>query len=183
MAYNFSPFKQAVKDSEEWLKREFANIRTGRANPAILDSVMVEAYGTPMAINQVAGISVEDARTLRIVPWDMSQAKPIEKAILTSDLGVSVTVDDKGVRVIFPTLTSDRRADFVKIAKAKLEDARVTLRGEREKVIKDVDKQEKDGSMSEDDKFRIKAELQKMLDDSNRTLDEIFSKKEKEITE
>ncbi len=183
MAYNFSGFKQSTKDLEDWLKRELANIRTGRANPAILDGVTFEAYGSPMAINQVGSIGVEDARTLRIVPWDMSQVKPIEKAISISDLGVSVSVDEKGVRVIFPTLTSDRRADFVKIAKAKLEDARVTLRGEREKVIKDVDRQEKEGKMSEDEKFRIKAELQKMLDDTSRILDEIFSKKEREISE
>jgi len=181
MAYNFIPFKQETKNTEEWLKKEFATIRTGRATPAILDGVWVEVYGEGVPINQAAGISVEDARCLRITPWDISQIKSIEKGIINSDLGLSVTVDDKGLRVIFPELTSDRRIALIKIAKQKLEDARIALRGEREKIIKDIENKEKSGSMSEDEKFRLKAELQKMLDDSNRFLDEAFSKKEKEI--
>ncbi|MEQ1561208.1 MAG: ribosome recycling factor [Nitrospira sp.] len=183
MAYNFTPLKQSVKDTEEWLKREFSTIRTGRATPAILDGVTVEAYGTQMPLNQVANISVEDARMIRITPWDMSQVKSVEKGIIISDLGLSVSVDDKGLRVVFPELTSDRRTSLVKIAKQKLEEARITLRGEREKVIKDIDAKEKAGEMSEDEKFRLKTELQKMLDDANRILDEAFSKKEKEIAE
>lgn len=183
MAYNFTPLKQSVKYTEEWLRREFSTIRTGRATPAILDGVTVEAYGTQMPLNQVANISVEDARMIRITPWDMSQVKSVEKGIIISDLGLSVSVDDKGLRVVFPELTSDRRTSLVKIAKQKLEEARITLRGEREKVIKDIDAKEKAGEMSEDEKFRLKTELQKMLDDANRILDEAFSKKEKEIAE
>ncbi len=183
MAYNFAPFKQKIKETEEWLKREFASIRTGRATPAILDGVKVEAYGSPMTVTQVASISVEDPRTLRITPWDMSLAKAVEKGITTSDLGLSVSVDDKGLRVIFPELTSDRRAGFIKLAKQKLEDARITIRSEREKVLKDIDKKEKEGGMGEDEKFRFKTELQKMLDEAGKVLDDIFNKKEKEITE
>jgi ribosome recycling factor len=183
MAYNFSPFKQAIKDVEEWLKREFSNIRTGRANPAILDGIKVEAYGSDMLIHQVANISTEDARMIRITPWDMSVAKSIEKAIQTSDLGLSVTVDDKGLRVVFPDLTSDRRSSFIKLAKQKLEDAKVSVRGEREKVLKDIDKQEKEGGMSEDEKFRLKAELQKSVDDSAKIFEDMFGKKEMEIGE
>lgn len=183
MAYNFIPFKQSVKDIEDWLKKEFSSIRTGRATPAILDSVRVEAYGADMSIMELANISVEDARMIRITPWDMSQVKAIEKGITTSDLGLSVAVDDKGIRVNFPELTSDRRAGFIKLAKQKLEDARVTLRAEREKVIKEIDKQEKDGIISEDEKFRLKTELQKILDDTNRVLDGMLVKKEKEIGE
>ncbi len=183
MAYNLPQFKQGLKDVEEWLKKEFTGVRTGRATPAILDGVKVEAYGTEMPINQVANISVEDARMLRITPWDASQVKTIEKAILISDLGLSVSNDDKGLRVNFPELTSDRRAALIKIAKQKLEDARVTVRTEREKAIKDIDSQEKEKKISEDEKFRMKADLQKVLDDVNNTLDELFAKKEKEITE
>lgn len=183
MNYNFSPFKQEIKNLEEWLRREFSTIRTGRASPAILDSVMVDAYGTPMPINQLANISIEDARMMRVTPWDASQVKAIEKAIATSDLGLSVAVDDKGLRIMFPELTSDRRAALIKIAKQKLEDARVTLRTEREKTVKDIDSKEKEGGMSEDEKFRFKAELQKIVDDAGKMLDEIFAKKEKEITE
>ncbi len=183
MAYNTAQFKVSLKDIEEWLKKEFSTIRTGRATPSILDGVKVEAYGTDMPINQVANIGVEDARVLRITPWDMSQVKSIEKAIIISDLGLSVSVDDKGLRVNFPDLTSDRRVALVKIAKQKLEDARVTLRNEREKAIKDIDAQEKEKKISEDEKFRMKADLQKAIDDANRVLDELFAKKEKEISE
>ncbi len=183
MAYNPVQFKQNLKTTEEWLKTEFGNIRTGRASPAILDAVKVEAYGSLMSINELANIAVEDARMIRISPWDISVAKSIEKAIQVSDLGLSVVVDDKGLRVTFPELTSDRRITLVKIAKQKLEDARVTLRTEREKAIKDIDMQEKEKEISEDEKFRLKADLQKILDEANRSLDEVFSKKEKEISE
>ncbi|MSU45412.1 MAG: ribosome recycling factor [Candidatus Zambryskibacteria bacterium] len=183
MIYNFNVLKQNMKDVEEWLKREFSSIRTGRATPTILDGLKAEAYGSFMSINELGNISVEDARSLRILPWDLSVVKDIEKAILTSDLGLSVSVDDKGLRVIFPELTSERRVALVKIAKQKLEEGKVTLRGERERALKDIERQEKEGEVSEDEKFRIKAEIQKMLDDSTRVMEEIFSKKEKEITE
>ena len=183
MAYNFSQFKQGTLDLQEWLKREFSTIRTGRASPAILDGISVDAYGAQMPINQVANISVEDARMIRISPWDHTLTKAVEKSIIDSGLGLSVTVDGSGLRVIFPELTADRRTALLKIAKQKLEDARVTLRGEREKVLKDVDAQEKAGTMSEDEKFRTKAELQKMVDEISNALDAIYVKKEKEISE
>ena len=183
MAYNFSQFRQKTKDLEDWLKREMATIRTGRATPAILDGVKVEVYGSDMPINQVANISIEDARSLRVTPWDISLAKAIEKGILISNLGLSVAVDDKGVRITFPELTSDRRGALVKVAKQKLEDARITLRTEREKVIKDVDGQKKEGVISEDEQFRLKAELQKMVDETSSLLEQLFNKKEREIAE
>lgn len=183
MAYNFSNFKQELKNAEEWLKKELSSIRTGRANLSILDSVKVEAYGSFMPVNQVANMSLEDARVLRITPWDNSVTKAVEKAITTSDLGVSVVVDDKGLRVIFPELTGERRVSFVKLAKQKLEDTKITIRNEREKVLKDIDSKEKEGSISEDEKFRLKTELQKMIDDSHKVLEDLFTKKEKEIAE
>jgi ribosome recycling factor len=183
MVYNTAQFKQNLKNIEEWLKGEFSGIRTGRANPAILDGVKVEAYGMEMPINQVANVSVEDARMIRVTPWDMSQAKPIEKAIIVSDLGLSVTVDDKGLRIVFPDLTSDRRSALIKIAKQKLEDAKVSFRAEREKSIKEIDSAEKAKEISEDEKFRMKTDLQKVLDDATRVLEELFAKKEKEIAE
>ncbi|KKR31361.1 MAG: Ribosome recycling factor [Parcubacteria group bacterium GW2011_GWF2_39_8b] len=183
MAYNFSGFKQKIKELEEWLKREFTTIRTGRATPAILDGVKVLSYGSDMAISSLANISVEDARTLRITPWDMLQIKAIEKGIVSSDLGLSVAVDDKGIRVTFPELTSERRGVLIKIAKQKLEDARITLRTEREKIIKDIETQEKSGKISEDEKFRVKVELQKMVNEVGNLLEQLFSKKEREISE
>lgn len=183
MAYNFSAFKQTVTELEERLRREMSTIRTGRATPAILDGVKVEAYGSAMPINQVASVSVEDARMIRVSPWDASQAKAIEKAIVEADLGLSVTIDGSGVRVIFPELTSDRRAGLLKIAKQKLEEVRVAMRGEREKVIKDLDKQEKDGTISKDDHFRLKGDLQKIVDEAGSKFEEMLEKKEKEISE
>lgn len=180
---NIQQFKTGVKEIEEWLKKEMATIRTGRANPSILDGVIVPVYGSNMIISQVANIGVEGATTLRISPWDMAIVKDIEKSIMTSDLGLSVSVDDKGLRVTFPSLTSDRRQALVKIAKQKLEDAKVSVRSEREKFIKDVDKKEKDGELSKDENFRLKADLQKIVDEVNRVLEDLFTKKEKEISE
>lgn len=183
MAYNFNVLKEGIKGVEEWLKKELSTVRTGRANLSILDSVNVEAYGTFMPINQVANLSMEDVRVVRIAPWDGSVTKDVEKAIIASDLGLSVTVDDKGLRVIFPELTGERRLALVKLTKQKLEDAKITLRGEREKTLKDIEAKEKAGEMSEDEKFRLKTELQKMVDECTRNLESLFEKKEKEISE
>jgi ribosome recycling factor len=183
MAYNFNVLKEGIKGVEEWLKKELSTVRTGRANLSILDSVNVEAYGTFMPINQVANLSMEDVRVVRIAPWDGSVTKDVEKAIIASDLGLSVTVDDKGLRVIFPELTGERRFALVKLTKQKLEDAKITLRGEREKTLKDIEAKEKAGEMSEDEKFRLKTELQKMVDECTRNLESLFEKKEKEISE
>lgn len=183
MAYNFTPLKQKTTDTVEWLKREFSAVRTGRATPVILDAVRVDSYGSKMAINQLASVSVEDPKTLRISPWDMSQAKNIEQAIRESDLGLSVTVDDRGLRAIFPELTSERRQSLIKVAKQKLEEARIALRLERERVWEDIQSQEKKNLITEDEKFRLKSEMQKIIDDANKVLEEIGEKKEKEILE
>ena len=183
VSYNFSPLKKNIDGVQERLRRELATIWTGRATPAILDGIKVENYGSEMPINQLANISVEEARMIRVTPWDISQAKAIEKAIVKSDLGLSVNLDDKGLRIIFPELTSERRQALVKVAKQKLEEAKVSLRSERERIIKDLESQEKVGGMSEDEKFRLKTEMQKMLDEAGRELEGMFGKKEKEITE
>ncbi|MFA6094732.1 MAG: ribosome recycling factor [Candidatus Paceibacterota bacterium] len=181
MAYDFSKFKAGVKGTEEWLKQELSQIRTGRATPMLLDSISIDSYGSQMSIQQIGSVSVEDPRTLRIVPWDMSQAKSVEKSIIAADLGVSVSIDDKGLRVMFPELTSERRTSLMKISKQKIEDAKITLRQEREKVISDIEAKEKQGGMGEDEKFRLKAEVQKMVDACQKNLMEAGDKKEKEI--
>lgn len=182
MAYDFLKFKNNLKEVEGWLAKEFSTIRTGAASPALLDSIKVESYGSLMPINQLASVNIEDARSLRINPWDLSQVKPIEKAITIANLGVSVTVDGKGLRVIFPELTSERRVLLIKAAKEKLEKARISLRGERDDVWSDIQKKEKDGEISEDEKFRLKDQMQKEIDDSNTKLESLFVKKEKEIS-
>jgi len=181
MAYDFSKFKEKTKEIEEWLIKEMTTLRTGRAASAILDSVRVDSYGSKMPINQVAGISVEDARTLRVSPWDKSLSKEIEKAITESNLGLSLVTDSNGLRIIFPELTSERRDSLVKILKDKLEESRISLRRSREEVWEDIQEKEKEGKMTEDDKFANKEKMQKIVDETQDKLEEIAKKKEQEI--
>ena len=181
MAYNFTAFKNRTKEIEDWLKKEHAGIRTGRASPSLLDAIKVESYGSFVPLNQVGNISVEDPRTIRITPWDAGAAKLIEKAIVTSNLGVSVALDDRGVLVAFPELTTETRQSIVKVAKEKLEQAKINLRTEREKIWNDIQAKEKTSELTEDDKFRSKNDLQKIVDEINKKLEEMFTKKEKEI--
>jgi ribosome recycling factor len=179
--YNFQPFKSRVAEIEDWVKKEFSLLRTGRATSVILDSITIESYGSQSPIAHVASVSMEDARTLRVAPWDKSQIKAIEGAIQKANLGLSVTSDDGGLRVIFPELTGERRAQIIKLLGQKLEDARISLRKEREIVLSDFKQQEKDGEMSEDEHFKGKEELQKFVDEANRKFDELAVNKEKEI--
>src|ERR1035437_7468651 len=137
MGYDFKKLKDNIKGSEEWLKKEYSGLRTGIASPTILDGVFVEVYGSHLPINQVANIGIEDARVIRITPWDKTQSKAIEKAITVANLGVSVGTDDKGVRIFFPELTGDRRTLLIKTAKAKLEDAKVNVRSFRDDTWND----------------------------------------------
>jgi len=181
MAYSFATFQKKTEGIAEWLQGEFFSIRTGRATPTILDKVSVESYGSRMSIREVASVNIEDAKTLRIAPWDMSQVKNIEKGIQDAELGLSISTDEKGLRVSFPDLTSERRVTLVKLLKQKYEEARVTLRLEREKAKSDIDVKQKAGEMSEDEKFRYVAELQKLVEEANSKLDNMAAKKETEI--
>jgi ribosome recycling factor len=181
MAYDFKKLKENIKGASDWLVKEYSGLRTGIASPTILDAVHVEVYGSRMPINQVANIGIEDARVIRITPWDKSQSKAIEKAITVANLGVSVGIDDKGVRIFFPELTGDRRALLIKTAKEKLESAKVNVRNFRDHTSKEIEELEKKGGMGEDDKFRYKKEMQKIVDDGNAALEAMFIKKEKEI--
>lgn len=180
MAYDFAKLKGQIKETEEWLTRELSGVRTGRATPVLLDNVKPEVYGSRTPITNIASITIEDAKTLRIVPWDKTNVKPIEKAITEADLGVSVAVDDMGLRVIFPELTQERRGQLSKLAGEKAEHAKVTLRGHRNDGMKDVEAQEKEG-MGKDDVFRAKEELQKLIDAANASLEAILKKKQDEI--
>lgn len=179
--YDFSNLKSKIKETEAWLSNEFSQIRTGRATPSMLDSVHVEAYGSTLPINQVAGVSLEDARTIRITPWDMSMAKAVEKAIMAANLGVSVMLDEKGARVVFPPLTTETRTQFIKIAKQKLEDAKVAIRHERNKVNEDLQTKKKNGEMGEDDMMRQKNEMEKIVKEGMDKLEVATGKKEAEI--
>jgi len=182
MAYDFSKLKAHIKETEEWLARELSGVRTGRATPTLLDAVKPEAYGTRTALRELGSVSVEDARTLRIIPWDKTVTKAIEKGITEADLGVGVSTDDQGLRVTFPDLTSERREQLSKIARDKTEHAKVTLRQHRTDAIKEID-QLKKGGMSEDQAKRDKEELQKLIDAGNNALLKVLERKEGEIAQ
>lgn len=175
MSYNTANLKTELKKVEEWLSKEYSQVRTGRATPMILDSVMVESYGSFMPVKNVAGITIEDAKTIRVAPWDKNQIKDIEAAINASNLGLSVVSDSDGIRVIFPMLTTENKAKLAKILKERLEDARISVRKERQKEIDALT------DLSEDEVRRAKDEIQKFIDESNKNLEAIFAKKEAEI--
>lgn len=175
MAYNNLNLKNELKKIEEWLAKEYSQIHTGRASVSILDSIMVESYGSKMPIKNVASINVEDPKTLRISPWDKSQIKEIEKAIQSADLGLSVVSDSEGVRAIFPMLTTETRQKLVKVLKENLEEARISVRKVRQDEINKLD------SLTEDEIKRGKDDIQKCVDESNKNLEAIFNKKETDI--
>lgn len=177
MAYSFSDFSTKGKEVVEWLKREYTGISTGRATPAILDLVSVESYGSRTAIPHVASVTIEDPRTLRVAPWDKTQLKSIESALRDADLGLSVSVDDMGLRIFFPQLTTERRAQLVKVLKDRLEDARVKVRMLRQETQKDIEAE----SLPEDDAKRAADELQKKVEEYNGLLEDVFAKKEAEV--
>jgi ribosome recycling factor len=177
MAYDFSSFDTRAKGIVEWLQKDLATVRTGRATPALLDSVQVESYGARVPITQVGTVGVEDPRTLRVNIWDKGQVKAVEKAITEANLGLSVVVDDKGLRVIFPELTGERREQLLKLAKSKLEEARVSLRSARDETNKRIEA----ADLSDDERKRAKDELQKRVDAKNDELGGMYEDKEAEI--
>ena len=183
MAYDFSKVKKNIKETEEWLVRELSGVRTGRATPTLLDGVKPEAYGTRTPLRELAATSVEDARTLRIIPWDMSLLKTIEKGIIDANLGVGVSSDDQGLRVSFPELTSERRTQLSKIAKDKTEQAKVTLRSHRTDALHALEAATEDGGMGKDELQRLKTEVQKLIDAGNEMLVKALEKKEVEIAQ
>lgn len=179
--YNFSDAKLEFKKIIDWLGVQYSQISTGRANPALLDSIVIEAYGAISPIKNIASVVTEDVRTLRIAPWDKSLVKDIERAIASSGLPLSTVPDSEGIRVMIPQLTTENKSSLVKLCKERLEDARVSVRLERQKIDRDIDEREKAGDYAEDAKKRSKEELQKLIDTTNSELESIFKKKEVDI--
>lgn len=175
--HNFTIFNDEVATVKEWLRKEYSQISTGRANPAMLDSVQVDSYGSRQPIKAIASVTIEDARTLRISPWDKSQVKYIELAIIDAKLPLSLASDGAGLRAIVPMMTEDGRKDIVRLLKDKLEEARVKVRGAREKCIKEIEA----AKYSEDETRDEKDNLQKFVDKANQELQASFSKKEDEV--
>ena len=181
MAFNFATLKEGFQKIEEWLKNECMSIQTGRANPSLLDGILIEVYGTRQPIKNVASVNVEDPRTLRIAPWDKAHIKEIEKAIIDSNFGLSVMSDGVGVRAIFPQLTEESRARLVKVIRARHEDARISVRKEREEAINDIDVQKKASEISEDEAIRLKETVQTHVYEINQKLRDVAEKKEADI--
>lgn len=181
MSYDFSSAVTQKNTIIDWLKSEYRSIQTGRATPQVLDLVHIDMYGSRTQIAHAAGITIEDPRTIRVAPWDKSIIGSMEKAINDADLGLSVSSDGEGLRVHFPSLTTETRAKLVKLLKDRLEDARVRVRALREETNKAIDKDEKDGVFGEDDKRAYRDEMQGIVDTANNELEDFFQKKEKEV--
>ncbi|MBI2096076.1 MAG: ribosome recycling factor [Candidatus Taylorbacteria bacterium] len=179
--YNFTSLKNKGAEAEEWLKRENLQIRTSRASPSILDAVRVESYGSMVPLREVSTLSVEDPRTIVVLTWDEAQNKAIEKAVIAANLGLSVSVNERGVRVGFPPLTAERRSELSKLAKRKFEEAKISVRQKRDEVWNEIQKLEKSKVIGEDEKFRLKNEMQKIVDEIVTKLDALSAKKQKEI--
>ena len=179
MDYNI--IKEKMNKSIDNLREKFAEVRAGRANPAILNKVKIDYYGTPTPINQVAGVSVPEARMIVIQPWDISVLKEIEKAILASDIGINPNNDGKVIRLAFPELTEERRKDLVKDIKKIAEESKVAIRAIRRDGIDEAKEMEKESLMTEDELKKAEDQIQKLTDKKIAEIDVMLDKKEKEI--
>lgn len=181
--YDFSKFDAGMSHIKDWFKSELSAVRTGRATPALLDNIKVDVYGAQTPLAQIASVSVEDARTLIVSPYDNTQVKPIEKSLTVADLGISISAGDTSLRISFPELTGERRDALMKVVKDKMEQGRVSVKTERGKAIDEIEKMQKDGDISEDEMHRLKDDVQKKVDAINEELSAMAEKKEKEISE
>lgn len=181
MSLDLSQYKEKMEKSVDNLANEYTTIRAGRANPHILDKIMVEYYGTPTSLQSVANISVSEARTLVIQPWEASLVKDIEKAILISDLGITPNNDGKVIRLTFPELTEERRKELVKEVKKKGEDAKVAIRNSRRDANDYAKKLQKSNELSEDELKDAEDEVQKMTDEFVKKVDTMMDDKSSEI--
>ena len=179
----FEKTESKMKKSIGHLQEEYAAIRAGRANPAVLDKIMVNYYDTPTPINQLAAVSVSEARVLLIQPWDMSVLRGIEKAIQTSDLGVNPQNDGKIIRLVFPPLNEERRRELVKEISKLAEEAKVAVRSIRRDAIEKLKEMKKASEITEDDLKHGEKKIQDLTDKYVKNVEECFSSKEKEIME
>lgn len=173
--------KEGMDNAIEHLEKESKKLRTGRANPALVEALEVDNYGALTPIKQIANISVPEARQLLVQPWDKSSLEAVEKVIKEADLGANISNDGIAIRLTFPPMTEENRVDLVKVLGAKAEEARVGIRTVREEIWKEIQKEEKDGNISEDEKFAGKDALQEIVDEYNGKIEEMKKKKEEEI--
>ena len=177
----YKKYEDKMQKSIDSVAADFASVRAGRANAAVLDRIMVDYYGSPTPIQQIAAISTPDPRTLLIQPWDISAVKSIEKAIQNSDLGINPQNDGRSLRLSFPQLTEERRKELVKQIRKYAENGKVAIRNIRRDAMDNFKKQEKKAEITEDEMKQVEKDLQKLTDDSCRKLDDLLAKKEKEL--
>lgn len=173
--------KQKFEDAVEHYHGEIAKFRTGRATPALIEHILVEYYGTHSPLKQISSISAPDPRSLMVQPWDRGALGAIETAIRSANLGLNPTNDGVVVRIMLPALTEDRRKDLVRSLNQTTEEARVAIRNVREEILKEIQSAEKEGLMSEDDKFRGKDATQEVVEEYNGKIEDLRKKKEAEI--
>lgn len=178
---DYTSLKEKMEKSISVYREKLAEIRAGRANPAILNKIKIDYYGTPTPINQVAGVSVPEARLIVIQPWDASVLKEVEKAILASDIGINPNNDGKVIRLAFPELNEERRKEIVKEVRKMAEDAKVAIRSIRREGIDTAKVSQKDGEMTEDELKQAESEIQKITDKNIEEIDKILEAKEKEV--
>lgn len=183
MSAQTKPYEDRMKGAIDHLTKEYNAIRAGRANPAILDKVMVEYYGTPTPIQQLAAVSVAEARVLTIQPWDASVMKALEKAILTSDIGINPTNDGRVMRLVFPAPTEERRKALTKDVQKLAEEAKIAVRNIRRDAIDAFKEQKKKSEITEDDLKELETEMQKITDSYIKSCDKTAEGKNKEIME
>ena len=179
----FEKYEVQVTKAVEHLKGDLLTVRAGRANPQILNKIVVDYYGTPTPLNQMANMTVPDARTLLISLWDTSAIKDVNKAISSSDIGINPSDDGKNIRLTFPQLTEERRRDLCKQIKKTTEDTKVVLRNERRDILEAVKKLKKDNVITEDDVASFEKDIQKILDKAIESAEKLFKDKEAEILE
>ena len=178
---NYQEYETKMQKCVKFMLEEFSSIRAGLANAAVLDKITIDYYGTQTPVNQVGTISVPEPHMLVIQPWDASSLKEIEKAILTSDLGLTPVNDGKIIRLSFPPLTEERRREFVKVINKKSEEAKVAVRGVRRDAIEAFKKMQKNSEITEDDLKKAEKDIQDLTDKYIKNIDEESKKKEKEI--
>lgn len=179
----YKSIEEKMKKTISVLKGELAGVRAGRANPAILDKLTVDYYGTPTPINQIASISVPEARVIMIQPWEAKMIKEIEKEIQKSDIGINPNNDGKVIRLIFPMLTEERRKELTKVVKKYGEDAKVAIRAIRRDGIEQMKSLKKDGELTEDDLKTAEKDIQNLTDKYIAEVDKIVEQKDAEILE
>ena len=179
----YDEYESKMKKTVEVLQSNYSTVRAGRANAAVLDQIKVDYYGAPTPINQIAGISTPDPRTLMISPWDANSLKPIEKAIMTSDLGINPANDGRVIRLQFPQPTEERRKELIKQIHKQAEDSKVAIRNIRREAVEKFKAQEKKGEITEDDMKVTEKDLQKLTDKYIEEIGKVAVKKEAEIKE